>query len=475
MSRRLASAALALLVVAAVARAQAPQPAPVQAQPQAPAPRAHHALGYDERRERVILTAGSTPVDSGRGFRFFDDLWEFDGVRWTALSSSGRQLSGVRLAWDSRRGRLLSFGGYWDGLARAPLRAHTSEGWTTLHERAAVPAAEPGFVYDAKRDRYLAFGGSVSRGVVDGRTWEWRDTGWVALDVAGPPGRAAHAMAYDAKRGRTVVFGGIGGNATGERPVTFGDTWEFDGQRWQQLQVQGPSPRNSPGMAYDSKRGVMILFGGASESGFAGDTWQWDGREWKLLATTGPDPRGMGQLAYDARRDRVVLFGGRKGYPNGDLGDTWEWDGARWTRVASADVGPPFTAVGSTFLALSVANMATMSAWYREKLGMRAIFHIPKRDGSEVMVLQGAGLIVELVARDGSSPLRAIAPSVTHDVQVHGLFKVGFFVDDFDRAVAALRERGITIAFGPFPVRPDQPANVGFRDAEGNLFQMFGR
>ena len=321
------------LLVLAAAFAVAPV-AHAQSAATTPAPRAHHALGYDPVRQRVILTAGSTPVDSGRSFRFFDDLWEFDGARWTARPSSGRELSGVRLAWDARRGRMLSFGGYWDGLARAPLRVHTSEGWITLHERTAVPAAEPGFAYDATRDRYLAFGGSVSRGIVDGRTWEWRDTGWVALDIPAPPGRAAHAMAYDAKRGRTVVFGGIGGSVAGERPALFGDTWEFDGTRWERRDVPGPSPRHSAGIAYDSRRGTILLFGGSAPDGFAGDTWQWDGREWRRLATDGPEPRAMAALAYDERRDRVVLFGGRKGYPDGDLGDTWEWDGASWKRIA---------------------------------------------------------------------------------------------------------------------------------------------
>ena len=88
-------------------------------------------------------------------------------------------------------------------------------------------------------------------------------------------------------------------------------------------------------VAYDSKRGLVILFGGLGNDGFLGDTWSWDGTKWTRLAETGPEPRGMGYLAYDKRRDRVVLFGGRKGYPDGDLNDTWEWDGTRWQRVGN--------------------------------------------------------------------------------------------------------------------------------------------
>jgi hypothetical protein len=86
-------------------------------------------------------------------------------------------------------------------------------------------------------------------------------------------------------------------------------------------------------MAYDARRGHMILFGGIGAGGFLGDTWSWDGSRWTRLAETGPEPRAMGYLAYDKARDRVVLFGGRKGWPD-DLADTWEWDGSRWRRVS---------------------------------------------------------------------------------------------------------------------------------------------
>ena len=91
--------------------------------------------------------------------------------------------------------------------------------------------------------------------------------------------------------------------------------------------------RNGAGATFDSRRGLVIVFGGAGPGGFLGDTWSWDGTAWRKLADTGPEPRVMGYLAYDRNRDRVVLFGGRKGWPDGDLNDTWEWDGVSWKKV----------------------------------------------------------------------------------------------------------------------------------------------
>jgi catechol 2,3-dioxygenase-like lactoylglutathione lyase family enzyme len=142
---------------------------------------------------------------------------------------------------------------------------------------------------------------------------------------------------------------------------------------------------------------------------------------------------------------------------------------------APIDVTPAFTADGRTFFALSVADLEATSRWYREKLGMRVLMRLPKRGGTEGVILDGAGLVVELIQRDSSRAVRAIAPAVRHDVEVQGLYKVGFFVEEFDRVVATLRARGVEFAFGPFPARAEQPANLGVRDREGNLIQIFGR
>ena len=135
-------------------------------------------------------------------------------------------------------------------------------------------------------------------------------------------------MIYDSKRKRSVLFGGMGASPQ-ER---FGDTWEFDGKTWMKISDNGPGPRISPGYAYDSKRGLLIIFGGMQNDATMGDTWGWNGKTWTKLADAGPSARVMGYMAYEKGRDRVVLFGGRAGWPN-DLNDTWEWDGTQWREI----------------------------------------------------------------------------------------------------------------------------------------------
>ena len=260
-------------------------------------------------------------------------------MRWAALPSSGLQVWGMRLAFDSRRRRVLSFGGNSNRRSISDVRVLENDVWTTLGQHSEMPAAEAGFVYDSRRDRFIAFGGTVGDGSAYGDTWEFAGSTWAKVASQSPPARQAHAMVFDERRGRTVIFGGTGSYGPDQRPPRLGDVWEFDGRRWSAREfANGPGPRTSPGAAYDSKRGVTVVFGGVDGSGFLGDLWAWTGAEWRKLAdasSAGPAPRAMGQLAYDQRRDRVVLFGGRKGWPDGDLNDTWEWDGATWRRIGN--------------------------------------------------------------------------------------------------------------------------------------------
>lgn len=141
-----------------------------------------------------------------------------------------------------------------------------------------------------------------------------------------PSPRYDHAIAYDSDRGVTVLFGGSDNPSTG---VT-GDTWEWDGEAWTRRATDGPSRRYIHAMAYDNRRGVTVLFGGRSHGGENGETWEWDGTIWKLRSVTGPSPRHDHALTYDSARGVTVLFGGRN--DEGYNGETWEWDGATWTQ-----------------------------------------------------------------------------------------------------------------------------------------------
>jgi catechol 2,3-dioxygenase-like lactoylglutathione lyase family enzyme len=136
--------------------------------------------------------------------------------------------------------------------------------------------------------------------------------------------------------------------------------------------------------------------------------------------------------------------------------------------AAQAAPAPAFSATGA-FFALSVGDVDASAKWYAEQLGLHEVMRPPKANGASVVVLEGGGLTVELVQHDGSASMSQDA------AKVHGFFKVGLEVSDFDHALAVFRERGVTIAYGPYPASATQRANAIIRDNAGNLIQIFGR
>ncbi len=144
-------------------------------------------------------------------------------------------------------------------------------------------------------------------------------------------------------------------------------------------------------------------------------------------------------------------------------------------QVPKTSTKPQAVAATGAFFALSVSDVKASAQWYSEKLGMRVVMVEPKRDKSAVVVLEGDGLIVELIQNDDALPLSKAAPGTNGPLLFHGIFKAGVIVDDFDQALARLKTRNVEIAFGPFPARGNQRANVIVRDNSGNLIQFFGK
>jgi catechol 2,3-dioxygenase-like lactoylglutathione lyase family enzyme len=124
----------------------------------------------------------------------------------------------------------------------------------------------------------------------------------------------------------------------------------------------------------------------------------------------------------------------------------------------------PFKLLTGAFFAVSVPNLAESARWYSEKLGLAVSFET-SGGGVDVRVLEGGGLIVELIRDPAAQPPGAAR---------QGIFKAGFTVKDFDRTVEELRARNAEIAFGPFPASDTQRANLILRDNAGNLIQIFG-
>ena len=209
-----------------------------------------------------------------------------------------------------------------------------------LHWQPTQPIVDimPAVAYDIARQRVVLFGGLrdgppflSERAAPSGDTWEYDGQHWQRLLVAGPSPRYGACMAYDSLRGVVVLFGG---NYTAFSPDSYlQDTWEWDGTAWSRRATDGPSPRYGAAMSFDVDRGVTVLHSGwgpldTGEIGALRDTWEWDGQTWKHRASTAPGRRPNAAMAYDELRRETVLTGG---WPM-EVGGTWAWDGAQWTK-----------------------------------------------------------------------------------------------------------------------------------------------
>src|SRR3990172_12977721 len=78
--------------------------------------------------------------------------------------------------------------------------------------------------------------------------------------------------------------------------------WAFIGPA--PANAEGPTwrntnpPRRGHAMAYDSRRGVVVRFGGLGQEEIGGDTWEYDGSRWALRSTAGPSPRWGHAMSY---------------------------------------------------------------------------------------------------------------------------------------------------------------------------------
>ncbi len=310
-----------------------------------PAPREGHRMAFDAGRGVTVLFGGNTSAGFVNDLWVFDAAAE----TWTQVSTAGAPSprgAGV-FAHDAGRGRLVLFGGYngdgflgetwefaWTG-ASSGTWAQVSAG------QEPSPRAGTGMVYHAALGRLVLFGGLDSALNALNDTWTYDGTTWTELCVTcAPPVRAAHGMAYDPS-GRALVFGGASprtGASSSVDTTRRNDLWAFDGTSWTQVWANGPSagPSERAGMAvaFDVARSVLVVISGLSATALESDSWEWSGSAWTEMATAPLSPRSQHAMAYDSRRGVAVMFGGSSADTV-----TWLFDSLAWRPVAFAGPG----------------------------------------------------------------------------------------------------------------------------------------
>lgn len=196
-------------------------------------------------------------------------------------------------------------------LAAAQAHAQDTAPWRLVGAPAGPGGSSP-IVYDSRRHVVVCVGDG-GQGLL--RVDEWDGTAWTPRLAPGPASTIGHEIAFDSRRGVTVLFGGHAVNST-----CWDQTWEWDGAVWTLKATTGPTGRTGHVMAFDMVRGVTVLYGGSCNLWEYRDTWEWDGSAWTQRGP-GPVNRFGAAMVYDSRRGMLVLFGG--GNINA-YGDTWE-------------------------------------------------------------------------------------------------------------------------------------------------------
>ncbi len=303
--------------------------------PHKPSARSGYASTWDARTNRVMIFGGGN--DAGEKF---GDTWFYDGVDWTYVTPDPYyppDLGGHNMAYDPSSQITVLYGGVessymstetylWDGQTWFGYSLSPNPGQISVHCMA----------YIADHDGIVLYGGRKWDGPAyfNDKMWVFRNQTWNELTPPVVPGpRAGAEMAYDSIRGKLVLFGGVSADYNDPPYQEWEDeTWEYDGSTWYQV-----FPDHHPpglwgfGMAFDSCRGVTVLFGGCAENGYYDKTWEYTGVDWTRIepATTNPARRKDLRLAFDHRRCRVVMHGGVQNLKPG-FDETWEWDGYDW-------------------------------------------------------------------------------------------------------------------------------------------------
>ena len=210
----------------------------------------------------------------------------------------------------------------------------TQGAWTPRVDDSFARRAQS-LIYDSKRDRLVAFGGSAyfnrgtnTQNIIDyynNQVWVRPadlSTPWQLLAPVGTPPatRAFHTAIYDPIGDRMIVFGGNHG-VRGLR-----DLWELDfttdPPAWRALAAAGTAPaaRYDHSALYDPVARRMLIFGGVSGDwsratyDISNDFWalSLEGPPtWQRLFPAGSIARRQGQRStYDSLRNRWILSGG---------------------------------------------------------------------------------------------------------------------------------------------------------------------
>ena len=317
-----------------------------------PSARYGAAMAFDSKRNRVVLFGGCVDTcrsTASRNNR--NDTWELEGAVWRKISTENAPSPRLHagMIYDAQRDVMVLFGGYrlndtWE---------YDGTDWTQVTTQDSPPMRVAiDLAYDSKRHVVILSSGNqppfCNTGANYTDIWEYDGTNWTERIASGCPFNELPTIAYDPIRQQTVHFGGR------HNCNLFSQTWAYNGTDITQLSpIISPPPTGGGLIRFDAALEKIVLFGGCIESNssrcsqYSNDLWAFDGVFWEQLnIATKPEGRYYHAMTFDTNRQRLIMFGGCADYYWGFrceqlLGDLWEFDGTEWTKLEAESVYMP--------------------------------------------------------------------------------------------------------------------------------------
>jgi hypothetical protein len=333
-----------------------------------PGPLQHGVIVYDGQTKTVIVQGG---IERQMGVPAYDpmpepSMWQFNtSLRtWSRLNVAPLNTMGDRMAWSSKLGSALIYGGWYAVHPQSGAPVADGEIWalSTNDEFDAVDGNNsnwyktPAFqamAYVDNNNTLINVGGTYSLTPPSSnpcyapmKSFDMTKRNWTTpTPVPAPLCRENVRSAYDGGAKKLVLFGG---QYDWVNPIqVFNDTWSYDVNigTWANMSPTGaPAARANFGMAYASKTGeVYVYAGNNSDVMDMSDLWSYNvtTNQWtSVLAQNSPSARRDVAMTYDSKRNALVIFGGDQGLDN-RLSELWLYHigTSTWEKLVTMD-GP---------------------------------------------------------------------------------------------------------------------------------------
>jgi len=131
----------------------------------------------------------------------------------------------------------------------------------------------------------------------------------------------------------------------------------------------------------------------------------------------------------------------------------------------------------TTFVAISVANADQTAKWYGDNLGFKVAkdSNSPNGQSHTVIVESPRFGMLEIIQHKRAVRWNQVLKQTNDRFLVHGVFKIGFFVDHLDDLAASLKKKNVNFRSEIFEDKPLKLRSFIIFDNAGNLVQFLER